>query len=97
MRILVVDDDPEILSVVRQGLRQRRVSTRASVATSGGVSAGSMAACCAHHLADFLPLLGLSGLAAYLASYQTLSASPSCWRPFSDITCPIGLDDGNGT
>ena len=42
------------------------------MATSGDVSAGSMAACCAHHITDVLPLLGLSGLAAFLASYQVL-------------------------
>ena len=31
-----------------------------------------MAACCAHHLSDVLPILGLSGLAAFLARYQTV-------------------------
>ncbi len=31
-----------------------------------------MAACCAHHLTDVLPNLGLSGLATFLASYQVL-------------------------
>ncbi len=61
-----------LFSFIRQGLRERRASATASVATSGGVSAGSMAACCAHHLTDVLPLLGLSGLAAFLASYQLL-------------------------
>ena len=61
-----------LFSFIRQGLRERKASATASVATSGGVSAGSMAACCAHHLADVLPLLGLSGLAAFLASYQLL-------------------------
>ena len=61
-----------LFSFIRQGLRERKASATASVATSGGVSAGSMAACCAHHLTDFLPLLGLSGLAAFLASYQLL-------------------------
>ncbi|OGO18993.1 MAG: hypothetical protein A2144_12525 [Chloroflexi bacterium RBG_16_50_9] len=61
-----------LFSFIRRALRQRRASTTASVATSGGVSAGSMAACCAHHLTDILPLLGLSGLAAFLASYQLL-------------------------
>ncbi len=60
-----------LLSFIRHSLKQRREAT-ASVATSGGVSAGSMAACCAHHLSDFLPLLGLSGLAAFLTEYQLL-------------------------
>ncbi len=61
-----------LFSFIRQGLRERQTSATASVATSGGVSAGSMAACCAHHLTDVLPVLGLSGLAAFFASYQLL-------------------------
>jgi membrane protease YdiL (CAAX protease family) len=61
-----------LFSFIRQELRQRKASATASMATSGGVSTGSMAACCAHHLSDVLPLLGLSGLAAFLASYQLL-------------------------
>ncbi|MDP2930962.1 MAG: hypothetical protein Q8O05_00490 [Chloroflexota bacterium] len=58
-----------LFDFVRRSLSKRRAAT-ASVATSGGVSAGSMAACCAHHLSDVLPLLGLSGLAAFLVNYQ---------------------------
>lgn len=61
-----------LFSFIRQGLRERKASTTASVATSGGVSVGSMVVCCAHHLTDVLPLLGLAGLAAFLASYQVL-------------------------
>lgn len=58
-----------LFSFIRHGIRQRRAAT-GSVAASGGVSAGSMAACCAHHLSDVLPLLGLSGLALFLVRYQ---------------------------
>ena len=58
-----------LFDFIRGSLKSKRAAT-ASVAASGGVSAGSMAACCAHHLGDVLPLLGLSGLAAFLASYQ---------------------------
>jgi len=61
-----------LFSFIRQGLRERKASATASVATSGGVSAGSMAACCAHHITDVLPILGLSGLAVFLTSYQVL-------------------------
>lgn len=42
------------------------------VAASGGISAGSMIACCAHHLIDVAPLLGLSALFLFLAQYQIL-------------------------
>ncbi|MBI2916967.1 MAG: hypothetical protein HYY01_03150 [Chloroflexi bacterium] len=62
-----------LYSFIRQGLREsRRVGTTASVAASGGVSTGSMAACCAHHLSDVLPALGLAGVATFLTSYQTV-------------------------
>ena len=59
-----------LFSFIRQALRERRAVATASVAASGGVSAGSMAACCAHHLGDVLPLIGLSGLAVFLVKYQ---------------------------
>lgn len=61
-----------LFSFIRQGLRERKASATASVAASGGVSAGSMVACCAHHLTDILPFLGLAGLATFLADYQLL-------------------------
>jgi len=60
-----------LFSFIRQALRERKASVTASVAASGGVSAGSMVACCAHHLADILPLIGLAGLTAFLVKYQT--------------------------
>ena len=61
-----------LYSFILRGLRELRAASTASVATSGGVSTGSMAACCAHHLSDVLPALGLSGLATFLTSYQTV-------------------------
>lgn len=38
--------------------------------TSVGTSATAMAACCAHHLAEIFPLLGLFGAAAFVTKYQ---------------------------
>jgi P-type Cu+ transporter len=37
---------------------------------SGTTSTAAMIACCAHHVADVLPVLGLSAAAAFLAEYQ---------------------------
>lgn len=37
----------------------------------GGASAGAMVACCAHHAADLLPLIGASGAAVFLTAYRT--------------------------
>lgn len=56
---------------IRRTLAARRRSATASMAVSGGVSAGSMVVCCVHHLADVLPFLGISAAAGVLASYQT--------------------------
>lgn len=41
------------------------------VAATGGVSVTSMAACCAHHVTDLVPFLGLSAAALFLSKYQT--------------------------
>lgn len=42
------------------------------VLASGGASTASMVACCAHHLTDVLPLVGLAGAAVFLTTYQSL-------------------------
>ena len=41
------------------------------VAASTGTSTAAMLACCAHHLADILPIVGLSGAAIFLNAYKT--------------------------
>lgn len=38
--------------------------------TSGGTSVTAMVACCIHHVADMLPILGLSAAATFLTRYQ---------------------------
>ena len=43
-----------------------------SIGASGGISTTSMVACCAHHLADVVPLLGMSAAAVFLDRYQGL-------------------------
>jgi hypothetical protein len=47
------------------------MKTKSSVAVGTGTSTLSMVACCAHHLVDFLPLLGLSAASLFLSKYQT--------------------------
>ena len=41
-----------------------------TVAGTGGISAGSMVACCSHFLLNVIPVVGLSGIAIFLAAYQ---------------------------
>lgn len=47
----------------------------AGMGCSGGISGTAMAACCAHHLADLLPFIGLTGFAVFLNQYQTVFLS----------------------
>ena len=42
----------------------------AATATSGGVSTVAMVACCAHRVADVLPIVGLTAAAAFLANWK---------------------------
>jgi hypothetical protein len=42
----------------------------ALMGTSGGTSVTAMVACCLHHVADVLPILGLSAAATFLTRYQ---------------------------
>lgn len=42
-----------------------------AVAASTGASAAAMLACCAHHLADVLPIVGVAGAAVFLNAYKT--------------------------
>ena len=54
-------------------LAVRRGLSRTSVAaTTGGTGTSTVAmiACCAHHVTDALPLLGLSGVAIFLNDYR---------------------------
>lgn len=58
-----------ILVEVRR--RHRAAHGVTAVAGAGaGTSAVGMVACCAHHLADLVPLVGLSGAATFLTAQQ---------------------------
>lgn len=49
-----------------------RLRAAAAVTAAGtGTSAAAMLACCAHHLVDLLPLVGLSAAAVFLNAYRT--------------------------
>jgi hypothetical protein len=54
-------------------LRHRRrlaPAVQAAAGTGGGASALGMAACCAHHVADLAPIIGVSGAAVFLTTYR---------------------------
>jgi len=56
---------------IKAALRRKNAVATAGVAASGGVSTVAMVACCAHHVTDVLPILGLSAAAVFLVDYQT--------------------------
>ncbi len=60
-----------LFSYIKIHIRQELTGATAEVAASGGVSTGSMIACCAHYLTNVLPLLGMSAVAVFLTKYQT--------------------------
>lgn len=45
-------------------------SSAALTGAGGGMSTVAMVACCAHHVTDVLPILGLTAAAAFLADYR---------------------------
>ena len=57
------------LFVYLRGLHAR--ASAGGVAASTGTSTAAMLACCAHHLVDVAPVLGLSGAAIFLNAYKT--------------------------
>lgn len=60
-------------SCIREAIRARQLKgPSGSLATSGTISAGSMIACCLHHLVDVLPIMGLAAASLFLIKYQTL-------------------------
>lgn len=52
------------------GLMTPALAPGASVGAGGATSTIAMVACCAHHVADVLPILGLTAAATFLAKYR---------------------------
>ena len=50
--------------------RHRAQHLGATTGAGTGASAVGMVACCAHHLADLIPLLGATGLAAFVFDWR---------------------------
>jgi len=62
-----------LLWLLRKGYRfslHERQDAVVATGTSTAVSGMAMVACCAHHLVDLLPILGLSAAALFLSEYQ---------------------------
>jgi len=53
-------------------LRKETGIATSSMAAAGGISTTSMVACCAHHVTDVLPILGISAAVVFLNQFQNL-------------------------
>lgn len=53
---------------LRNAIHER--ASKGMVVTSGAISTGAMLSCCAHYLVNILPVIGISGVAAFLGQYQ---------------------------
>lgn len=58
------------LNFQKPGNSIKSLGSDVSVGTSGTTSTIAMAACCAHHVTDVLPILGLTAAATFLAKYR---------------------------
>ncbi|MEK6720073.1 MAG: hypothetical protein AABZ33_05305 [Chloroflexota bacterium] len=54
-----------------RSLGRRHRASAAVTAVGTGTSAAAMLACCAHHLVELLPIIGLSAGAVFLNAYRT--------------------------
>lgn len=61
-----------LFTYLKRLIKDSRTINNASAVTaaSTGTSSASMIACCAHHLSEVLPIIGLSGFAIFLTRYQ---------------------------
>lgn len=59
--------------LMRKGIRfslANKSTAQLATRTSTAVSGTAMVACCAHHVADLVPVLGVSGVALFFTEYQ---------------------------
>jgi hypothetical protein len=59
------------LPATHSGHEHHQAVSGASMGAGGATSTLAMAACCAHHVTDVLPILGLTAAATFLAQYRT--------------------------
>ena len=67
---IVVGFGTQIALTVELRRRHRAHHLGATSGAGTGASAVGMVACCAHHLADVVPLLGATGLAAFVFDWR---------------------------
>ena len=61
----------QVAFTVELRLRHRGHHLAATTGAGAGASAVGMVACCAHHVAELVPVLGAAGLAGFLLDWRT--------------------------
>jgi len=80
-----------LFSFIKSSVHSGMKGAAAEVAASGSVSTASMAACCAHHITDVAPLLGISAAAMFLAKYQTPFIVVGIFSNVIGVTIMLGI------
>ncbi|MBE0429664.1 MAG: hypothetical protein IBX61_07300 [Thermoleophilia bacterium] len=60
-----------LFSYLRSAVRLREKASGKVLAATGTTSTLAMVSCCAHYLANILPIIGISGVASFVGQYQT--------------------------
>ncbi len=79
-----------LYSYIRTSMHAKTAIASTEIAATGGISTGSMIACCLHHLTDVLPIIGLSA-AVFLTEYQVLFMIVGILSNFVGITFMLGI------
>ncbi|MDD2913031.1 MAG: hypothetical protein PHH17_00430 [Candidatus Pacebacteria bacterium] len=77
-----------LFSFVRE---KQKTASKKTLSASCGISAGSMVACCLHHLADILPLIGISGMTLFFTEYQLWFMLLGIISNFMGIAIMLGI------
>ncbi len=82
-----------LYSYIRGELKLRKHSgvATSSVAAAGGISTTSMVACCAHHVTDVLPILGISAAAIFLNHFQNVFLTVGVLSNFIGISLMLKI------
>ncbi len=76
---------------IRSNIRRRIRGATAEIAAAGGITTGSMIACCAHHITDVLAIMGLSAAALFLVRYQLPFILLGIFSNLVGITMMLGI------
>lgn len=60
-----------LFSYLRGAIRMKEKASGKILAATGATSTLAMVSCCAHYLANILPVIGISGAASFIGQYQT--------------------------